>query len=427
MATIQTFRALRFTPKAGDIHRLVCPPYDIVSEEQRKEYTHENPYNIIRLELPREGVDPYITAGEILNEWLENEIVVKDERPALYIYDEEFQVNDEILRVKGITCRVRLEEFEKGVILPHEETLSKAKADRFELMKATGCNFSSIYSLYFDESGQVGNIIDDLSRGRPNMRITDEDGVTHRLWIIHDEPETDKICELMADKKLYIADGHHRYETAINYRNYLREKGARLSENHPANYIMMHLVNIENPGLVVLPTHRIVRGLESFHPQRLIEGCGRYFEIADCTPGEISTRLEALMSENRKAFALYYNKSAKILILKDNAVMRELLPEKSEAYRDLDVSILHTLVLERILGIDKENMANQKNLVYTRDAAEAMRAVDGREADCAFIINPTKVAQIAAVAGAGEKMPQKSTYFYPKLTTGLTMNSLRMD
>lgn len=427
MAVIKPFCALRFTKKAGDIRRLVCPPYDIVSEEERVGYIRENPHNIIRLELPREGANPYETAGKTLRDWLDGGILAPDEKPSLYIYEEEFSLNGAANRVKGFTCRVRLEEFDKGVVLPHEETLSKAKADRFELMRATGCNFSAIYSLYFDESGEAYNIIDSLSQAAPDIELTDKGGVTHRLWIIPDSPETNRLCGLMADKKLYIADGHHRYETALNYRNHLRDNGEEIGEEHPANHIMMHLVNMENTGLAVFPTHRIMRGLERFDPQKLLESCGQYFELSDCEPDTISAELEAHMREDRKAFALYYNKAAKLLVLKDGEVMRGLLPEKSGAYRSLDVSVLHTLVLERLLGVDKENMANQKNLVYTRDAAEAMRAVDSGEADCAFIINPTKVSQIAAVAGSGEKMPQKSTYFYPKLITGLAINPLTAE
>lgn len=415
---------MRFTEKAGEISGLVCPPYDIISEEQRLGYLNRNEHNIIRLELPKEGENPYETAGGTLEDWLAAGILAKDADAALYIYEEEFSALGETRRVKGFTCRVRLEEFSAGVVLPHEETLSKAKADRFDLMCATNSNFSSIYSLYFDEDGGVYSIIDSVSKGAADIEFKAEDGIIHRLWIVTDNAAAEKICRLMQEKKLYIADGHHRYETALNYKKHLIEKGESIGEDHAANYIMMTLVNMEHEGLVVFPTHRIVRGLESFSAEKLLLDCENYFDIEPCAKDAIEEKIEAHKKNGRKAIGFYSGKTARLLTLKDFGVMEELLPKKSEAYQRLDVSILHTLILERLLNIDEENMANQKNLIYTRDIGEAMHAADSGEADCAFIIGATKVAEIAAVAGRNEKMPQKSTYFYPKLITGLVMNKL---
>lgn len=421
MAVIKPFGAMRFTEKAGKIPELVCPPYDIISEEQRLKFLQTNQHNIIRLELPREGENPYDTAGATLKGWLAEEFLKCDEKPAVYIYEEEFTAYGKTRRVKGFTCRVRLEEFDKGIVLPHEETLSKAKADRFELMKATGCNFSSIYSLYFDSDGGAYDIIEKLSSNSPDIEFKADDGIIQRLWIASDEAAIEKLQRVMADKKLYIADGHHRYETALNYKKSLN--GEKTDGDGPADYIMMTLVNMENDGLVVFPTHRVVRDVEGFNADSLLESCKDYFEISDCGIGETEAALKAYAEQGRKAFGMYFNKRVKLLVLKREAVMRELLPDKSEAYRNLDVSILHTLILERLLKVDRENMANQKNLIYTRDIDEAVKEVDAG-ANCAFIINPTGVGEIAAVAGANEKMPQKSTYFYPKLITGLAMNKL---
>lgn len=424
LAVIKPFCALRFTEKAGKLSELLCPPYDIISEDQRRNYLKRNPHNIIRLELPKEdaqageSVDAYVAAGATLRSWLDEGILAVDSKPALYIYEEEFEALGGTHKIKGFTCRVALEEFSAGVVLPHEETLSKAKADRFDLMNATACNFSSIYSLYFDEDGSVYGMVDKMSEAKPDIEFTADDGVIQRLWAVTDEDAVSKICGLMSDKKLYIADGHHRYETALNYRK---------NVDGNADSVMMTLVNMENSGLVVYPTHRIVRGLEGFDVARLqsvLESSRQYFDISDCEAGNAQAELSRLASEGRKAYGMYAKGKLKLMVLRDGAVMQELLPQKSEAYRDLDVSILHTLILERLFGIDRENMANQKNLTYTRDISEAMEAVDSGGADCAFIINATRVDEIAAVAGAGEKMPQKSTYFYPKLITGLTMNRL---
>ncbi len=424
MAEIRAFRGLRFTQAAGKTEELVCPPYDIISEQQRQAFLQRNPHNIIRLELPREGEDPYTVAGETLREWTEDRILKKDTDPALYIYEEEFTANGQKKRVKGFICQVKVEEFEKGIVLPHEETLSKAKADRFDLMKATFCNFSQIYSLYMDEDHRTLSRIDALSSGEPRIEVDDGE-VIHRLWVVNDPVAIRAICEDFAERKLYIADGHHRYETAINFRNWCREQGYSVPGDDP-DYVMMMLVDMQHEGLVVFPTHRLVRGLTGFDANAVIEGCKQYFDcyVRD-NLDEIEPNLDALYRQGKKAFAFYAGGNQwTLMILRDPNVMAEFLPEKSEASRGLDVAVLHTLVLERILGIDADNMARQINLTYTRSFEEAMTSVQSGESQCTFILNPTRVTEIRDVAAAGEKMPQKSTYFYPKLITGLVMNQM---
>ncbi len=435
MAEIRPFRALRFTPAAGPMEELVCPPYDIISESQRQAYLARNPHNIIRLELPRDGADPYQEAGATLRRWIAEGILRQDDRPALYVYEIEFSVDGSSdisgmhggrRSVMGLIGLVKLEEFEKGIILPHEETLSKAKADRFNLMKATNCNFSDIYALYMDDGGEEEalDILSLVSRGRPVTELTDEAGLVHRLWAIDDEGIIAKIQAHLADTKLYIADGHHRYETALNYRNYLREQG--VPEGTAADYVMMMLVEMSHPGLVVFPTHRMVRGLSSFDAEAVLSACEPYFDLlrgADVS--SMDEALEHAYRDGKHAFGFYTGGDTfTLLTLRDPAVMDTLLPQLSPASRALDVTILHTLVLERLMGIDKENMANQTNLTYTRDLSEALDGVRSGGFQCSFILNPTRVSEIRDVASAGEKMPQKSTYFYPKLITGLTMNKL---
>ena len=424
MAEIKAFTALRYTKKAGNPAELVCPPYDIISEREREDYLAKNSLNIIRLELPREGSDPYAVAGEVLADWLNDDFLACDDKPGLYIYEEEFTALGQRRRIKGLCCRVRLEPFSKGVVLPHEETLSKAKTDRFNLMKATGCNFSSIYSLYFDEQKQILPAVERLSAGEPDLCLETADGIIHRMWCVYDSAEIAAIEAAFEGKSLYIADGHHRYETALNYREHLKESGVLTDENHPANYCMMTLMNMEHEGLVVFPTHRIVRGLDSFDAQALLEGCKKYFSVREIAKSEAEPALLAEAESDRKAFVFYTGGKYYMLSLLSLSVMDEILPGASKVYRQLDVNVLHSLVLERLLHIDKENMANQKNLIYTRDIAEAVTAVDNGEANCAFIINATRVDEIAGVAGVGEKMPQKSTYFYPKLITGHIMNKI---
>lgn len=422
MAEIKGFPALRFTEKAGSIRELTCPPYDIISEEQRKAYLMQNSHNVIRLELPREGADPYEEAGKTLRSWMDEGLLATDSEDGIYIYEEEFTVKGQTYRLKGFICRVKLEPFSKGVVLPHEETLSKAKADRFNLMQATGCNFSQIYSLYMDEEAKTSSLLAKLSAGRPDVEFTDGEGIVQRLWIVTDPAALETLSRQFAERKLYIADGHHRYETALNYRNDRKEKGLPLGDS---DSVMMMLVDMENDGLVVFPTHRIVRGLEGFSPEDVLEKCGDYFDIEKKTdPSCMEQELEALYHEGKKAFGFYFGEGWYLLTLKELSVMDRLLPDACAALRTLDVSVLHTLILERLMGIDKENMANQKNLTYTRDIPEALSAVDSGTADCSFILNPTRVSEIRDVAAAGGKMPQKSTYFYPKLITGLVMNKI---
>lgn len=425
MAEIKGYKGLRFNcEKAGKIEELVCPPYDIISDQQREEYIKTNPHNIIRLELPK-GDDKYNKAAEILKDWLEKGILVKEDKPAIYIYEEEFTAYGERKAIKGIICRVKLEEFSKGIILPHEFTLSKAKEDRLNLMKATNCNFSQIYSLYMDGGKNTLGKIDSLSKSEPDIQLQDNDNVTHRMWIIKDEKAIADICSDFTDRKLYIADGHHRYETALNYRNYLREQGLA-KEGDACDYQMMMLVDMEHPGLVVFPTHRLVRNLDSFNAERVIDGCKEYFDVTEHSDiSTIESTLMELYNQGKKAYAFYCGGSSyKLLVLKDTDIIKKLLPNASTATQQLDVTILHTLILEKIFGIDAENMAKQINLTYTKIFDEAISSVQQGNSQCAFILNPTRVSEIREVASNGEKMPQKSTYFYPKMITGLVMNQL---
>ncbi len=423
MAEIRPFKALRYDlEKAGEIGSLVCPPYDVIGEDQRRALVEGNPYNVIRLELPQ-GEDRYAQAGRILEQWMDQGVLKNDMDEGIYIYEEEFLDKVDrgnVRKLRGMVCLVRLEDFAANVVLPHEETLSKAKEDRFQLMCATGCNFSQIYSLYRDEAHTTRGRLDALTQTcQPRYQFSDG-LVTHRLWVVNDEAAISALREDFTDRKLYIADGHHRYETALRYRDFLRDQGIFRPS---AGFVMMFLADMEDSGLVVFPTHRLVRGLPDFHADALPAACGQYFDAAAKKDrAETEQALEEAYREGRHAFGLFDGARWHTLTLRDPSVLDALLPEKSGAYRQLDVTILHTLILEGVLGIDKENMAAQKNLTYTRSAEEAERSVETGESQCCFLLNPTRVEEIGAVAAAGEKMPQKSTYFYPKLITGLVMN-----
>ena len=426
MAEIRPLRALRYNlEKAGPIENLTCPPYDIISPDQRRELLSHSGYNVIRLELPQEGKEPYEEAAHTLNLWRSEGVLQLDMEEGMYLYEEEFlsQVDQgQSRKVLGLVCRVRLEDFANGVILPHEETLSKAKEDRFRLLSATRCNFSSIYSLYRDEGGLTRQRLLNLKNTCPPRYAFSDGLVTHRLWVVNDPVAIQALREDFAGRKLYIADGHHRYETGLRYRDTLEEQGTYLPG---ASYTLMTLTDMADPGLTVFPTHRLVRGVEGFEESALLAACQEDFILEpQQNRADSEKALENLYQEGKHAFALWAGKAWTVLTLRDPAVMDQLLPDKSRDYRLLDVSILHSLVLERLLGIDKENMASQKNLTYTRSAEEAQRSVDQGESQCCFLLNPTRVEEIGQVAQNGEKMPQKSTYFYPKLITGLVVNSL---
>lgn len=423
MAEIRPFGALRFTDKAGDLASCLCPPYDIIPEAERIALAEQNPNNVIRLELPR-GEDPYRSAAECLKDWMARGILAEDEEEGLYVYEEEFEVRGEIKKIRGLVCTVRLEEFSKGVVLPHEETLSKAKQDRFNLMCACGSNFSQIYSMYLDPEKIIRTKLDEIAAGAPVNDLVTSDGITQRLWVCRDAATVDAIVSAFADKQLYIADGHHRYETAINYRNHLHGQGLASDPDAKANFVMMFLIDIDDEGLVIFPTHRVLFDLEQFDAGAVLEKVGRYFNVEE-REGTEGIEDELARHSDVPSFAFYTGgESWKLLRLKDAKVLDELIPDRSAAYRALDVTALHSLILEVCFGIDRENMANQKNLIYTRDESEALDLVREGRATCSFILNPTKIHQIRDVAAANDKMPQKSTYFYPKLITGLTMNKL---
>ena len=408
------FRALRFTEKAGSIKNCVCPPYDIVSQSERAGLAAKNEHNLIRLELP-EGENRYEAAGALLREWMDDGILAQDKEEALYVYREEFRVSGKRYALTGFLCRLKLCEFSERVVLPHEETLSKAKQDRFELMKATNCNFSPIYSLYDGAGTGVSEILAKTAGTEPVYRFTDEEAVTHTMWQLTDRREIAAIQAALRGRQAFIADGHHRYETALNYRRHVREEGADVD----AGSVMMMLVDMEDKGLVVFPTHRMIVDMP-VNTAEVAEKCSEYFDISSCSLINAKRKLDTAGKEC--VFAMYTGG--------ENALVFRLRPEarglnidgRSQAYSALDVSVLHKYVLEGTLGIDRENMARQVNLRYTRSAREAVNAVRTGRASAAFIINPTRVSQIKDVALAGDKMPQKSTYFYPKLKTGLVMN-----
>lgn len=415
MARVIPFCALRYDFKtAGNPGTLVCPPYDAVSEERRAELAETNPNNAIVLELPT-GSDKYAVAKTTLNRMLTEGVLFEEKTPCLYYYERTYLLKGETRRIGGYVARVGLAEHDEGVIIPHENTLSGPKADRFELLKVTGCSFSPVYSLFEDKTRELAAHTKSLLSEKPEVEFTAE-GDLHRFWVISDSEKYLPICNLFGNKKLFIADGHHRYETALNFRRYLRENGVKVEGNHPANFVMMLLCDIDDPGLTVLPIHRLLHSLPSFDAPSLLKLWSKNFEITTLKNPE-TAEAELAKHTDRNAFGFYAGGDDWVLMTVKKPIT------SADPLDTLDVSVLHNLVLEP-MGIDRENMAAQKNLDYTKSAEELIAGVESGKYNAGFFMNGTKVAQITAVAGAGEKMPQKSTWFFPKPVTGLYMNKI---
>ena len=426
MAQVKSFKALRYTD-TQNMKNLVTPPYDIISDSEQENFYNVDENNVIRLEYGKifdtdtPENNRYIRAGETLKKWLHSGVLKNDTQNSFYIYEQQFDFKGTKKSFKGIFSRVKLEEFEKKVVLPHEETLSKAKNDRFNLMEKTNCNFSPIYMMYMDNEKKIIDIVNSETQRNPDISF-DFENIKQNLWIMTDESKIKEIEQLFMDKQLFIADGHHRYETALNYRNKKREENPDFKGDEGFEYVMSFLVEMDDEGLCILPTHRMIKDLKSFNEADVINKISENFFVEKIQNLNIEKEIEA---DNKKVFGFYTGKDYFYkLTLKDEKKIEEFISDKSSSYRELDVSVLHSMILENIFGIDKENMANQKNLVYTRDYNEAIEKVKSKEFQCSFVINSTKINQIKEVALNNEKMPQKSTYFWPKLVTGIVMNDL---
>lgn len=419
MATFIPFKGTRYNVDGNQLESFVCPPYDIISKDMRGEIIEENSDNIVSVELPEGGDGRYHNSGVKLKEMLEGNLLVKDEDEQYYVYKMEFSIDGIKYNLEGIIGRMRLEPFENGIILPHENTLSAAKDDRFNLMKETFANISPIYSLFSDEEG-VAQIFIDKAMKEKAISSVEYDGVVHSIYPIKGE-DAKEVQEFFSDKKIYIADGHHRYETGLRFKEYCKEIGIDVGDSHPASYIMMACVSMHHPGLVVLPTHRAINMRDDFDAKKLLRDCSDDFELKKLTRDEAQDSLLKSYKDGKTSF-IYYDKEYTLLTLKEGVDLKKYMPSNSESYVKLDVSILHSLILTPHLGISTEDLLKGTALVYTRDYAEAIERVDDGKSCCAFILNPTHVPEIAAVATEGDRMPQKSTYFYPKLLTGLVIN-----
>jgi uncharacterized protein (DUF1015 family) len=434
----------------------MAPPYDIISDLAQDRYYNNHEYNIVRLifgkELPSDRRDEnrYTRAADYFNTWLRGGILKQDPEFSIYLYSQDYLFKGGRKRRSGFIALVRLEDFDSRTILSHEETLPGPKADRFRLVAACQANFSSIFALYSDPRGAIERYL--AKARRPLADLVYEDGVRHTLWAITDGATIDRIAELMALKEVFIADGHHRYEAALNFRNLRREQFGRYTGTESYNYTMVYFSNVDDPGITILPTHRLVRNLPGSNMAELNERLGEFFEIEAFEFGSLRQEqrqrkkiFEEMAARRRPAspvkrgergspkatstprdhlFGMYSGSNRYYLLaLKDEQILDKVGDlNRSCQYRRLDTAILHSLILDRILGLGER--LSEDDMVYTQDVDDAIQLVREGDWQIAFFLNPPRMSQVRDIALSGELMPSKSTYFYPKLLSGLVINRI---
>ena len=445
MAEIQPFRAYRYDTKRVALKDVLTQPYDKITPAMQDAYYAASPYNLITIEKGRTSPDDtpansvYTRAAATVDEWIAAKILVQDAAPAIYVYSQEFLVsgaNTRRTRI-GFIALVRVEDYDAKVIFRHEHTLSGPKADRIELLRRTRAQTGQLFFLYDDRARQVDTWLEQIARTEAPNGLSDEFGVTHRLWPVSDPAFVKRIQDAMAEKQLVIADGHHRYETALNYRNECRERAGKADPMAASEFAMATFINTHSRGLTILPTHRLVSRLANFDFDRFRKNLTPIFDwysypfaSADERPGAYAEFRKDLERPNhdRRMIGVYPSAGAAasggafyLFVLRRGTDLEALLPNISEAQRELDVVLLHRLILEKGLGITLEAVAGEKNLTYEREMDVAIAAVDRGEAQLAFLLNPVRVEQVTQIALGGDVMPQKSTDFYPKLLSGIAI------
>jgi len=444
MAEIVPFRGIRYAATHGRaLGQLLAPPYDLISLAQRDELLRRNPHNVVHLTLgeDRAGdtpqVNKYTRAAEAWRAWQGEGVLRRDEAPALYPLEQSFWSPDgrQLVR-RGFMAAVRLHEFSEGIIVPHEKTMAASKADRLAILKTVRANLSPLFGLYRDEAGATPGALDRACAAEPVAETDSDDGVHQRLWRVDDPAQIAALADLVKDQKIFIADGHHRYESMLHYRRWLAEQQGSLPEWGGHQYGLMFLCPFSDPGLVIYPTHRLVFGLEGLKLSDLLARLERYFtiQLVDESLRKAVGRAWAIsrLSEHAgktTAFLMVSaeDERARILTLREDADFSDAGLPADQTLRDLDVTVLHAVVLQQVLGISAQAQAQGESVSYVRDAGEAVNRVLSREHQFGFLLNPTPMWQVEAVGDAGQTMPQKSTLFAPRLQSGLLMRSVEAD
>ncbi len=442
MAEIQPFRAYRYDAKRVALQDVLTQPYDKISQPMQEKYYAASPYNLIPVEKGRtqEGDSAennvYTRAAQKIQEWIADKVLVQDSAPTIYVYTQEFQIpGTQTRRTRsGFISLVRVEDYDAKVVFRHEHTLSGPKADRIELLRRTGAQTGQLFFLYEDPARQVDSLLANVTKQAPAIELHDEYDTIHRVWPVTDKAFIERLQKAMADKKLIIADGHHRYETALNLRNEARAKSGNHDRMAASEFAMATIINANSKGLTILPTHRVVRAA-NFDFEKFRGGLNPYFDWysypfqnpseRSASYAEFRKDLES-QSETRHAIGVYPaptggNGAFYLFVLRKDADLEALLPDLSPAQRNLDVVLLHRLLIEKGLGITAEAVAGEKNITYEREMDAAIAHVDRGEAQLTCLLNPARMEQVSEIALGGGVMPQKSTDFYPKLLSGLTI------
>ncbi|MCF7956059.1 MAG: DUF1015 domain-containing protein [Phycisphaerae bacterium] len=434
---IKAFKAFRFDSSVvGNASDCICPPYDVIDEKMQDDLYNKSDFNAVRIVRGKsESSDTdtdnkYTRAGAILTDWIEKGAVKQDEKDTIYAYVQNFDIGTTNCTRSGFVALGKLQPFGDGV-KPHEKTLDGPKADRLKLMREKKAQFGQIFMLFDDPKKVADGIIDKAASGDCLIDFTDEDGVRHRMYAIDDPADIEAVTLMMATKDAVIADGHHRYETALNY--------FAETKNPAAKYRMMTFVNMHNEGLVVLPTHRLVAGLRDFDIASVIEKIGGQFDVSeysfaddaekDSAKKQMFTQMRSDFEQDKNSVGIYAaDDKFYVAVLKDSESMNKIGPDMSGAAKGLDVNVLHMLILDKVMGIGDKELAGQSNIKYIKDIGDAIdqsiAKVDSGQSQVVFFMNPTRVDQVRDIAAANEKMPQKSTFFYPKIYTGLVINKL---
>jgi len=434
MADIRPFRALRYNLDRVTPAQVVTQPYDKISPAMQERYYAASPFNLVRIILGRPEAgdntlkNVYTRAAAYGREWRREGILQQDATPSIYSYSQAFTApSGTTFERRGFIALGRVEDYSAKVVYRHEQTLAKPKADRLELLRATRVHYEQLFLLY-EDSGQIDSLL--ATAAKPTIGVVDEYGVTHRVWQISDAGVIASVQKAMSDKKLVIADGHHRYETALNFRNECRNGSPSADAQYPYEYVMMTFVNMNDPGLLVLPTHRVVHSLGSFSADDFLKSTRELFEVREVEDKIDAARATELLREKGRGgtalLAVTTNRA--FLLYSPKATTKKYVGDLSSQQQSLDVVQLHKCLLEGVLGLSEESIRNQQNLSYVREAAEALATVHGetagKSADIVFLMNPCPVQKVRDIAFAGEVMPQKSTDFYPKLLSGLTAYAL---
>jgi len=429
MVDVVPFTGLRYNEeKSGPLSELIAPPYDVIRPDLQEALYARNPYNVVRLILGKQNEDDtdansrYTRSAKDFADWQSNNILKEDAEPSFYVYSQEYTFNGQTNNRIGFFARVRLEDFDKGNICPHEFTLAKAKQDRAQLIRSCRANFSPVFGLFSDPEGRIDGKLAKIIE-RPPLTEIDEDSVIHRMWKL-DDPETVQfLSESFRDKKVYIADGHHRYETSLAYH---KEHGAEVPDSA---HVMMFLTNLDAQSLAIYPIHRQLKCPAPFNRDHCIEQLKAYFNVESLPKNQTADQLTALLEKKGQdgvAFCAYLGQGDALLLkLKDIENIVPFMEDDSNDLKVLDAYQLHTLVLRELLGIDTRKPEHQQYITYNVRTAESMANVDAGTFDLVFFMNATRMKQVRELAERGIRLPQKATYFYPKLLSGLVINRFR--